>query len=131
MQKAAAVATTNPPAYASDGRCRRRTSGYVSHIGATTMLANFVHADSATNTPRAHAEETSQKPQMRNAGSSASFVFELEMYCVNGYAAHAKASVAPSSDPPKRKPTRNRPSTQRTSKAIEVALAAGSEADPP
>ena len=57
--------------------------------------ANFVHPASATNAPRAHGEVTNQNPQMRNAGSSASFVFELDAYCVNGYAAQANASVAP------------------------------------
>ena len=36
------------------------------------------------NAPRATGELTSQKPQIRNSGGSASFVFELETYCVNG-----------------------------------------------
>ena len=56
---------------------------------------------------------------------SASFVFEFETYCVNGYAAHANASTAPSRWPPKRSPTRKRPSSVRRSTAIEVKCAAG------
>ena len=54
------------------------------HIGATSSAANFVQPASAEKTPRAHGDVTSQKPQMRNAGSSASFVFALDAYCVNG-----------------------------------------------
>src|SRR6266404_92169 len=71
-----------------------RVSRYVTHIGATMKAANFVHPANATKMPRAHGDVTSQKPQMRNAGSSASFVFELDAYWVNGYAVHANASVA-------------------------------------
>ena len=78
-----------------------------------------------TDAPRAHGEVTSQKPQIRNAGRIASFVFELETYCVNGYAAHANASVAARRVPPKRRPTSASPSRQSRSNAIDVACAAG------
>ena len=56
-----------------------------------------------------------------------SFVFELEAYCVNGYAAHANASTPASCAPPNRSPTRARPIRQRRSNAIDVKCAAGSE----
>src|SRR5205814_3302551 len=100
IENAASVATANPP------RARAicsRVIRYVTHIGATTSAANFVQAASATPAPRAHGDVTSQKPQMRNAGSRASFVFDDDAYCVNGYAVHANASVAPNATPPKRK----------------------------
>jgi hypothetical protein len=112
--------------YATAGRGRQRTSGKVSHSGATTNVANFVHAESATKTPRAHGDVTSQKPQIKNAAGIASFVFELETYCVNGYAAHANGSSAPSNAPPKRKPTSASPMTHATSNAIDVKCTAGS-----
>ena len=41
---------------------------------------------------------------MSSAGRIASFVFELDAYCVKGYAAHANGSVAASRCPPKRQP---------------------------
>ena len=62
---------------------------------------------------------------MRKHGISVSFVFELEAYCVNGYAAHANASVAASRKPPKRRPTSQRPSMLSRSNAIDVKCAAG------
>ena len=46
--------------------------------------ANFVSPESAQSAPREMGDETSQNPQMRKHGSSASFVFELDAYCVNG-----------------------------------------------
>ena len=52
-------------------------------------------------------------------------MFELEAYCVNGYAAQANASVAPRSIPPKRRPTSSRPTAASTSKIPEVMCAAG------
>ena len=61
-----------------------RRPGYVNQRGATTSDANFVHPDSATSAPRETGDETSQNPQMRNAGISASFVFEFDAYWVNG-----------------------------------------------
>ena len=54
-----------------------------------------------------------------------SFVFELETYCVNGYAAQANASVTASRSRPKRQPTSASPIRQRRSKAIAVKCAAG------
>src|SRR6266545_1270789 len=79
----------------------------------------------ATATPRAQAELTSQKPQMRNTGTIESFVFDIDTYCVKGYAAQANANAAASHGPPNRKPTRPSPSRQRTSKRIEVRWTAG------
>ena len=73
--------------------------------------ANFVQPASATAAPRAHGDDASQKPQTRSAGMIASFVFEFETYCVNGYAAQANASVAASRSPPKRRPTSASPSS--------------------
>ena len=61
----------------------------------------------------------------------ASFVLELSVYAVNGYAAHPKASTAASLLPPKRSPTSTSATTARRSKAIEVACAAGSESHLP
>ena len=55
----------------------------------------------------------------------ASFVFEFETYCVNGYAAHANASTAPSRIPPNRSPTNQRPRIVRRSKRIDVRCAVG------
>ena len=52
--------------------------------GTSSSEANFDHPESATPTPRAAGELTSQNPQIRNNGTSASFVFELETYCVKG-----------------------------------------------
>ena len=40
----------------------------------------------------------------------ASFVFELDTYCVNGYAAQANGSVTASRTPPNRRPTSSSPS---------------------
>jgi len=68
---------------------------------------------------------TSQKPQIRKSGGSASFVFELETYCVKGYATQANASVTARRVPPKRRPTSARPSRQSRSKRIELRWAAG------
>ena len=56
----------------------------MSHSGARSSAANFVQPASATADPRAQAEEASQKPQIRNAGMIASFVFEFDTYSVNG-----------------------------------------------
>src|SRR2546421_611543 len=125
-ENAAAVASTNPPAKAPSRRGRQQSSGYVSHIGATTSVANFVHDESAAKIPRAHADVMSQKPQIRNAAGIESFVFELDTYCVNGSAAHAKGSAAASIGPPNRKPTRPRPTRQRRSTTIDVRCTAGS-----
>src|ERR687887_1634424 len=96
-----------------------------------TSGANFVQAESAQKTPRLTGEATSQKPKIRNAGRIESFVFELDTYCVNGYAAHAKASVAPRRGPPKRRPTSPSPTMQSRSKRIAVACAVGSESHLP
>ena len=57
----------------------------------------------------------------------ASFVFALSVYAVKGYAAHANTSNAARRRPPNRMPTSARPRIVRTSNAIEVACAAGSE----
>src|SRR5215471_12822711 len=99
IENAASVASTNPAAARTT--CSR-VMRYVIHIGATISAANFVHPASAENAPRAQGDVSNQKPQIRNAGSNASFVFELDAYCVNGYAVHANASVPPRSGPPKR-----------------------------
>ena len=88
--------------------------------------ANFVHPESAQSAPRPTGDDTSQKPQIRKHGSSASLVFELDVYCVNGYAAQAKASDAASCIPPKRRPTSHNPSMQSRSKTMDVKCAAGS-----
>jgi hypothetical protein len=56
----------------------------VSHSGTTTSDANFVHPDSAAKKPRLKAEVVKRKPKIRKAGTIASFVFELDAYCVNG-----------------------------------------------
>ena len=62
---------------------------------------------------------------MRKHGINESFVFELDAYCVNGYAAHANASVAASRKPPKRRPTSQSPIMLSTSNRIDVKCAAG------
>ncbi len=64
---------------------------------------------------------------MSSAGAIASFVFELDAYCVNGHATHANARVAASRGPPKRRPTSASPSSASRSKRIEVKCTAGSE----
>ena len=56
----------------------------------------------------------------------ASFVFEFDAYCVNGYAAQANASVAARRAPPKRRPTRKSPSIASRSNKIDVKCTAGS-----
>ena len=94
-EKAATVAAAKPAMKRPEGR----RPGYVSQSGATMSEANLVHPDSAPSAPRPTGDETSQKPKMRKHGIIASFVFELDAYCVNGYAAHANASVAPSRAP--------------------------------
>ena len=66
----------------------------MSQSGATISDANFVSPDNAQRAPREAGDETSQNPQMRKHGSSASFVFEFDAYCVNGYAAQANVSMA-------------------------------------
>src|SRR5918911_4382480 len=96
-----------------------------------TSGVNLVQADRAPKTPRLIGEAASQKAKIRKAGRIASFVFELDTYCVNGYAAHAKASVAPSCAPPKRRPTSPSPRMQSRSKRIAVACAVGSRSHLP
>src|SRR5207247_7844401 len=113
------------PTKTSFARGRARASGYEAQSGASSSGANFVQPESATAAPRAAGDVTSQKPQIRNSGGSASFVFELETYCVKGYATQAKASVTASRVPPKRRPTSANPSTQRRSNRIELRCAAG------
>ena len=56
----------------------------------------------------------------------ASFVFALEMYCVNGYAAHENARTAPRRAPPKRRPTSHSPRIESRSKSLDVKRTAGS-----
>ena len=58
------------------------------------------------------ADETSQKPQMSRHGPRASFAFELDTYCVNGYATQAKERVAARRARPKRHPTSASPAPQ-------------------
>src|SRR6266508_7004531 len=127
IEKASSEAARKP----ATNRHLRRRSGYVAHNGATTSDANFVQPESAASAPRAPGLETSQKPQTRKAGSSASFVFELDAYCVNGKAVQAKASVAASGRPPKRRPTRASPTRVSRSKATAVKCAAGSVSQSP
>ena len=69
-------------------------SGYVAHNGAMTSAANFVQPASAAKPPRSAGCAAKKKPKMSNAGRIVSFVFELDAYCVNGYAAQANGSVA-------------------------------------
>src|SRR3954447_5599736 len=126
-ENATSVAARKPMTNRKDGR----RPGYVAQSGATISDANFVQPESAAKIPRAAGRETSQKPQMRNAGMIASFVFEFDAYCVNGYAAHANASVAPNGMPPKRRPTSQSPRMQSRSKAIAVKCDAGSESHLP
>src|SRR5262249_5918082 len=92
IEKATSVAAAKPSTKPLLGL----PGGYGSESGATRSDANFVQPESAANTPRAAGLEASHKPQTRKHGMSASFVFEFETYCVNGYAAHANASTAPS-----------------------------------
>ena len=80
IEKTASVAAAKPTAKRRLGR----RPGYVSQSGATISDANFVHPESAAIAPRAAGFETSQKPQTRKQGMSASFVFEFETYCVKG-----------------------------------------------
>ncbi len=54
-----------------------------------------------------------------------SFVFELDAYCVNGYAAHANASTAARRAPPKRRPTSHSPMIVSMSNRIDVKCTAG------
>jgi len=54
----------------------------------------LVQPDRAAAPPRNAGEDASQSPQIRKAGTIESLVFEFETYCVNGYAAHAKANRA-------------------------------------
>src|SRR5581483_6905404 len=87
--------------------------------------ANFVQPEAAASTPRPTGAEISQKAQTSRHGMIASFVFEFETYCVNGYAAHANASTAPSRRPPKRSPTNQSPRIVRRSQRIDVRCAVG------
>ena len=76
-EKAASVAPAKPSANRSRRDAASR-SDTTSQSGASSRAANFVQPASATAAPRAQAEEASQKPQIRNAGMIASFVFEFE-----------------------------------------------------
>src|SRR5207237_5531671 len=109
----------------SFSRGRARASGYEAQSGATSSGANFVQPASAAKAPRAAGDVTSKKPQIRNSAGNASFVFELETYCVNGQAAQAKASVTARRLPPKRRPTSPSPSRQRASATTAAKCAAG------
>src|ERR1041385_7509099 len=77
-------ATSVPAAKPRSARRPGLRPGYVTHIGATTSAANFVHPENAARKPGAAGLETSQKPQTRKHGMIASFVFEFETYWVNG-----------------------------------------------
>src|SRR5581483_8508238 len=105
IEKTAIVPARNPAAKRLPGL----PVGYVSQRGAATSAANFAQHDAAMSTPRGAGLEMNQRAQTSRHGMIASFVFELETYCVNGYAAHAKASTAPSRRPPKRSPTNQSP----------------------
>src|SRR5947207_9042685 len=118
-------ASTSPPRNTSFWRGLANASGYEAQSGATSSGANFVQPDKAERNPRANDEDTSRNPQIRNSGGSASFVFELETYYVNGQAAQANASVTPRRGPPKRNPTSARPLRQRMPNVIDAACAAG------
>ena len=72
----------------------------MSQSGAVTSVANFVQPDSADRAPRDQGELASHSPKIRNAGTMASFVFDIETYWVKGNAAHANASAEPSQRPP-------------------------------
>src|SRR5437762_9047101 len=87
--------------------------------------ANLLHPDSAPNTPRPTGDDASQKPKIKRQGMIESLVFELDAYCVNGYAAHANASVAARRIPPKRRPTRKSPTIDSRSNAMDVKCTAG------
>ncbi len=78
-----------------------------------------------TKRPRAGADETSQNPQMSKAGRIASFEFELDTYCVNGYATQAKERVAASRARPNRHPTSASPISARLSNRSALKWAAG------
>src|SRR5690349_4152514 len=93
-ENATSVASAKPATNRSLSRPKRRASGYESQSGATSRLANFVQPDNAAEAPRASGHVTRIRPRMRKKGGIASFVFELETYCVNGYAAQATAKVA-------------------------------------
>src|SRR5947199_6753460 len=89
--------------------------------------ANFVQPESATNAPRAGALVNTANPHTRSAGPIASFVLELDAYCVNGHATHANAAAAPSRGPPSRRPTNASPSSAIRSNTIAVKCTDGSE----
>ena len=55
------------------------------------------------------------------------FVFELDVYCVNGHAAQANAAAAPNRGPPRRRPTIASPRIASRSKRIDVKWTACSE----
>ena len=76
------VAATNAPA--KSATVRSRSDGYPAQSGASRSAPNFDQPASATAAPLAAGDDTSQNPQTRNAGMSASFVFALSMYAVNG-----------------------------------------------
>src|SRR6478752_5145706 len=120
------LAAMKAAANASAGRGRFTGPGYVSHIGATTSAPNFVQPESATATPRDHAELAKMKPQIRKTGTIASLVFDISTYVVNGNADHASASAPARAAPPYRKPTSAIPSRQRKSNNTEVNFTAGS-----
>src|SRR4051812_18560895 len=130
-QKAASVVARNAPAKTSSGRGLRGPSGYVAQSGTTISDAIFVQPASAVPTPRPTGDEQSQKPQTRNAGMIASFVFALSAYAVNGYATQAKASVTASRQPPNLLPTRKSPNSRITSHAMLVKCPAGRSSQRP
>ena len=82
-ENASTVATAKPPANKRFSG-RQRASGYPAQSGTTTSAANFVHAASARNAPRANGVVRNQKANTRRTGMIASFVFELDTYCVKG-----------------------------------------------
>src|SRR5918996_2378562 len=95
IQKPIAVARSAPARKSNWPRGHRVARGYEAQSGKRRKAANFVHAARPAKRPRAGADVTKTSPQTRSAGMIASFEFELETYCVNGYAAQANASVAP------------------------------------
>ena len=117
----ARVAATKPARNRSTVRVRH--SGYVAQRGIV-VRARTSSSEEREEPPRA-PRRREEEPKMRNAGRIESFVFDIDAYCVNGYAAHANGSVAASRRRRTASPRARAPSCRAGRTRATVQCAAG------
>jgi hypothetical protein len=91
----------------------------------------LVIAAAASSRPRTNGSDSAAMNHAISAPTSASFVFMLSVYSVNGLAAQPKASSTPIRGERSRQPATNRPAIASRSKAEEATCAAGRSSQRP